>query len=131
MKKPVPDGGGCGDTGGHIDGTLGCGGASQFQSKQCDGDPAVVGTTDPKIFADSCCSVRWPNNTPLGRQTCDMDDLVNTCETGDLSGKLGQIQFNTKTQVFEDQFSLRIDEIETLSLVVHCGTPRVACGNFD
>lgn len=121
-EKAVPASGDCGpsSTGGHVDPTFGCGGASEFQKKKCDGSPATASD-----LSDSCCEV-------IGNDyACDSGDNIIKCEAGDQSGKLGQIKYQKNTQVFEDAFILNIDELEKLSLVIHCGGPRVACGNFE
>ena len=109
----------CGATGGHADPTFGCTGASEFRKKACDGTPLTA------PFTDNCCDLI---DNPYA---CDGGDNLIKCEAGDQSGKLGKIKFNKKAQVFEDSFILPIDDLEQLSLVIHCGGPRVACGNFE
>ena len=118
-QVPAHAPGECGLTGGHADPTFGCTGASEFRKKKCDGTPLA----DP--FDGNCCDL-------IGNPyACDGGDNLIKCEAGDQSEKLGKIKFNKKTQVFEDSFILPIDDLEQLSLVIHCGSPRVACGNFE
>jgi len=126
-EKPVPAPGECGAsaTGGHADPTFGCTGASEFHKKECNGDPIDGVGPEPKTYPGNCCDL-------IGNAyACDDRENLIKCEAGDQSGKLGKIKFNKKTQVFQDSFILPIDDLEQLSLVVHCGSPRVACGNFD
>ncbi|KAL7525082.1 hypothetical protein ACHAXR_000853 [Thalassiosira sp. AJA248-18] len=121
-EKPVPTPGECGATGGHVDPTFGCGGASEYQKKKCDGSAATADN------GDSCCKVIYGNED----YGCDNGDNIIKCEAGDQSGKLGPLKYQKdEDQVFEDAFTLNIDDIEQLSLVIHCGKPRVACGNFE
>jgi hypothetical protein len=114
-EKAIPDADGtCYDTGGHWDPTFGCGGASQFANvggfcetiaRQIDGREVV--------------------------QTCDPNADIAKCELGDLSGKVGQTQIKVGTQQFSDKYISNLDNIKDLSIVFHCGVPRVACGNLE
>lgn len=126
-KVPELEPGNCGATGGHADPTFGCTGASEFRKKECDGTPIAADEgSDPKTYTGNCCEVIYG----LNPYACDDGENLIKCEAGDQSGKLGKIKFNMETQVFEDSFSLPIEDLEELSLVIHCGGPRVACGNF-
>lgn len=111
-------------TGGHLDTTYGCGGASEWQKKECDGT-GTDGTT-------SCCKTLYP--TSGGKKVCNPEEVVSTCEVGDLSNKLGQIKTGQNMigveQVFPDNFILNIDNLEGLPIVIHCAAPRVTCANL-
>ena len=122
-QVPADTPGDCAATGGHADPTFGCTGASEFRKKACDGEPIAGVGSDPVTYPDNCCDL-------IGNPYACGFNLIK-CEAGDQSGKLGKIKFNKKTQVFEDSFILPIDDLEQLSLVIHCGGPRVACGNFE
>jgi hypothetical protein len=111
-ERAIPVGGGCGDTGGHWDPTFGCGGASQYSSTLC-----------PVIAADV------PGR--VNPQKCEPTSDIATCEMGDLSSKMGQVQIKAKKQKFTDEYISNLDNIKDLSIVFHCGGPRVACGNFE
>ena len=132
-ETPLPEGndGSTGDkcgasvTGGHLDTTYGCGGASEWQSKTCAGDrPIPQGEI-------ACCKTLYEE----GKKTCDPDFVVSTCEVGDLSNKLGQIKTGKDMvgveQVFNDNFINNIDELKDLPIVIHCAAPRVTCANLE
>ena len=112
-QRAIPEDGSCGDTGGHWDPTFGCGGASQYQ-----GDNGV-------------CAL-LANNVPgrVIKQTCDPKEDITKCEMGDLSSKMKQVRIRRGTQRFYDEYISNLDNIKDLSIVFHCGKPRVACGNF-
>jgi hypothetical protein len=126
-EKAIPEGGGCGasDTGGHWDPTFGCGGASQYQG---DGDWCDLLATNTGGM-DSLPSVIMPER--VNPQTCDPLGDITKCEMGDLSGKMGQVMIaEGSTQRFNDMYISNLDNIKDLSIIFHCGAPRVACGNF-
>lgn len=124
-ENKVDDSGECGFavTGNHWDPTFGCGKASEWQRKECNGD-ATDGTT-------CCCKTVFGGD---GQKTCDSQNPHTTCEIGDLSNRLGKIKVDThligKSQVFKDDFIADVNEFKDFSIVIHCGSPRVACGNF-
>jgi Cu/Zn superoxide dismutase len=113
-ERAIPEDGSCGDAGGHWDPTFGCGGASQYQ-----GDNGV-------------CAL-LANNVPgrVIKQTCEPIEDITACEMGDLSSKMGQVEISEGRQRFSDEYISNLDNIKDLSIVFHCGGPRVACGNFE
>jgi hypothetical protein len=111
-ERAIPVGGGCGDAGGHWDPTFGCGGASQYQ-------PTLCGTITTDV----------PGR--VNPQSCDPTADIALCEMGDLSSKMGQVMISESTQQFADKYISNLDNIKDLSIVFHCGAPRVACSNFE
>jgi hypothetical protein len=117
-QKAIPEGKGCGDTGGHWDPTFGCGDGSQYQG---DGDWCQL------------LAVQTPGETGVGRvnpQTCEPKSNIATCEMGDLSNKMKPVKIKAKKQRFTDKYISDLTNIAERSIVFHCGKTRVACGNF-
>jgi hypothetical protein len=97
----------CTDLGGHWDPTYGCGGASQHDNT-------------------GVCDFLYN-----GTKTCTPEEDITMCEIGDLSGKMGRIALDTSyEQTYEDVYITNINVFSKLSIVFHCGSPRVACGNL-
>ena len=107
----VPECGGA-FLGGHWDPSLACGGASDFAATTCKG----------------------LNHTWVGAYStrCTNAVVQSGCEYGDISGKVGPIDLAMDYQSFEDTFIQTpvADFYSDLSIVLHCGSPRVACANF-
>ena len=104
---------------------VGAGVLQKWQAKPCCGSGA--GATDNKDTS-VCCKTLYPDTD--GKKICKANVDITTCEMGDLSGKLGKIQFTSELQEFEESFITNVDTFKDLSIVLHCGKPRVACGNF-
>ena len=113
-ERAIPEDGSCTDTGGHWDPTFGCGGASQY--KGADGVCGLLATNVPGRVI---------------KQTCEPKEDITKCEMGDLSSKMGQVEISEGRQRFSDEYISNLDNIKDLSIVFHCGGPRVACGNFE
>merc|ERR1712032_749459 len=64
------------------------------------------------------------------KQSCDPDMNIAMCEMGDLAGKMGKVKIETGVQKFSDRYISNLENIADRSIVFHCGSPRVACGNF-
>lgn len=142
-QRPIPAGetspSGCAGTftGGHWDPTFGCGGASEHQaSMTC---PLIRNKCMAPCYLTEMDECKMPSvcetlSTIPGRaekQSCLPDTDIATCEMGDLNGKMGKISLTTTgTQVFQDPYISNLAEIEGLSIVLHCGAPRVACANL-
>lgn len=64
----------------------GCGGPGQ----SCTSDPTASGSAWYMYFTDHCRTEDGP--VKAKKYDCDQNDAGNTCEYGDLSGKLGQLE---------------------------------------
>jgi hypothetical protein len=137
----------CGKTGGHTDDSFACGGASHWRSTTCNAFTkdwvgsykADKGAEYPRrcnLSAGKGTNPKFvvPDEDPFGVTTVGQAG----CEYGDLSGKMGTIQildehgnFVTGEQEFEDEFIQPLKRYEYSSIVFHCGSPRIACANFD
>lgn len=100
-------------TGGHVDPTARCGGASDLQGTEC------------------CTGVTY--DCPAAGQKNAFEQ--RSCEKGDQSGKMGKIDLGTAHQSFEDYYIDSLETYEGLALVLHCCSdsgcvPRVACANL-
>ena len=122
-ERAIPEDGSCGDTGGHWDPTFGCGGASQYQGE---GDWCELLAADASETGSP--SVITGRVNP---QTCEPKEDITKCEMGDLSSKMKQVRIRRGTQRFYDEYISNLDNIKDLSIVFHCGGPRVAFGNFE
>lgn len=114
---------GAGATGGHLDPTFGCGGAS--------GNP-FCGKTD---LTDEKC-VAGSTGAGLTTYTCSQDSYAENpfgCEISDYSSKFGVIVPNDGAAVSFDQWGAPPALLDGLSIVLHCttaGAPRVACAKL-
>lgn len=102
----------CLTTSGHYDPTFKCNGASEYQ-KDASKCPAKI--------------------------TCDntsTDSTIATCEIGNQGGKMGKIPAypGTYTKSADgtplNDKGVSIAEWKDMSIVFHCGSPRVICANF-
>ena len=111
---------GGGQTSGHWDPGLACGGASEFAKTTCKG-----------LDADYISSYGTRCSKDAGVNAAG--DVVGQkgCEYGDLSGKMGQIEKRTGTQHFEDEYIQPLETYKYTSIVLHCGSPRKACADFQ
>jgi len=119
--KKVTSNGDCGGatTGSHWDPTFACGGKSEYQ------DPNGTNGICDKILADTTAS------RPSYGERCS-EATPKGCEYGDLNGKMGFLpREKTRYRGFTDVHLPPLEEFEGRSIVVHCGSPRVACGNFQ
>ncbi|KNC79368.1 hypothetical protein SARC_08232 [Sphaeroforma arctica JP610] len=111
------------------------------------GSPPVGGHYDP-TFACSAVTGELEACAALGR-TVDNDYMYMcspesyetdpySCEVGDYSGKFGQLRFevDAETESAEvdasgsDRYGPNLELINGRSVVFHCGSPRVVCGNL-
>jgi hypothetical protein len=124
------DAGTCGTTGGHTDDSFACGGASNWRKTTCNG-------LDSDWVADYGTRCKWNKDDEIAEgKGKDKDGNVvpvgqSGCEYGDLSGKMGQIERKIGTQTFKDKFIQPLDRYRYSSVVFHCGSPRIACGDFE
>lgn len=108
----------CLKTGGHWDPFFACGGKSQHAAGICTLYPGIGAGGAHYTGAGSCG-----------------DGVAKKCEMGDLNGKMGLLPFAGKLgmkQTFYDEANIQpLSEIKGRSIVFHCGSPRVACANFQ
>lgn len=135
--KPIPQGGGCGDTGGHTDNSLMCGGATD-RAEDCN-ELYDCPLADRTPVNKKCYSASYGQRCGKAKREALAASAVpgwfqKGCEYGDLSGKMGKIPL-TGRETYMD-FNLEpLRTYEHMSVVLHCCNskncgPRVACGNF-
>eukprot|EP01038_Epipyxis_sp_PR26KG_P011899 gene11899-15922_t len=117
-------------TGGHFDPNFACSNASQSYSTSCKN----LGRTKPLGYTYNCSTT----NYHFGR--------YSFCEVGDLSGKMGKLNYNSATQkLFSTSFTdfqppydanFKLSDQTSLpwsSVVFHCGSTgaRLLCAEFS
>lgn len=129
--KPVGENNECGPdfTGGHIDPSLACGGASEYKGTTCTALKAPDGGDWVASYGSRCTG-----GTPDGSSE------QQKCEYGDLSGKMGKIPTDKGKTYYIDNFLQPFSKYEATSIVFHCCVSkpgyktdcgeRVACGNW-
>lgn len=116
---PGFDGTACaaGITGGHVDDTFACGPATG-ESANC----SALGRTVADGYVYDCTPESYRDNQ-------------YNCEVGDLSGKMGALcvpsDGSSQQSVGRDNTALDLAAVEGRSVVLHCGSPRVACATLE
>lgn len=119
---------GPGETGGHADDSLACGGATD-NSAQC---ASIYSSTDCAGSTPKCWSAQYAAR-------CGPGAKQKGCEYGDLSGKMGAIPNGAQTTEYFDGYIQDLSTYKRASIVLHCCnevngvkncSERIACGNI-